>query len=64
MPTVEQLRSQARQCLELANRTSELYAKNALRELAQGLNRQARQAERRERDRRKVVDGGLDLAWR
>ena len=64
MPTVQQLRTQAKQCLELANRTNELYAKNALKELAQNLNRQARQAERRERDRRRVVDGGLYLAWR
>ena len=64
MPTVQQLRTQAKQCLDLANRTSELYAKNALKELAQNLNRQARQAERRERDRPRVVDSGLHLAWR
>jgi F0F1-type ATP synthase membrane subunit b/b' len=64
MPTTQELRAQAKQCLELANRTSELYAKNALKELAQDLNRRARQAERRERDRRKVVDSGLHLAWR
>ena len=59
MPTVQQLRTQAKQCLELANRTNELYAKNALKELAQNLNRQARQAEHRDRDRRRVVDSGL-----
>jgi F0F1-type ATP synthase membrane subunit b/b' len=64
MPTVQQLRSQAKQCLELANRTSELYAKNALKELAQDLNRQARQAERRDRDRHRVVGSGLHLACR
>jgi F0F1-type ATP synthase membrane subunit b/b' len=64
MPTVQQLRVQAKQCLELANRTSEFDAKNALRELARELNRQAHQAERRERDRRRVIDSGLHLAWR
>lgn len=64
MPTVQELRVQAKQCLELADRTRELDAKNALKELAQGLNRQARQAERRERDRRRVIDSGLHLAWR
>jgi hypothetical protein len=64
MPTVQELRAQAKQCLQLADRTSEFYAKNALKELAQALNRRARQAKRRERDRRKVVDSGLHLAWR
>jgi len=59
MPTVQQLRTQAKQCLELANRTNDLYAKNALKELAQNLNRQARQAEHRDRDRRRVIDSGL-----
>jgi hypothetical protein len=64
MPTVQELRAQAKQCLQLADRTSEFYVKNALKELGQELNRRARQAERRERDRRKVVDSGLHLAWR
>jgi F0F1-type ATP synthase membrane subunit b/b' len=64
MRTVQELRAQAKQCLELANRTNEFCAKNALKELAQELNRRARQAERRDRDRRTVVDSGLHLAWR
>jgi hypothetical protein len=34
-------RGAGKQCLELADRTSEFYAKNALRELAQELNRRA-----------------------
>jgi hypothetical protein len=50
MPTTRELRAQAHDCLELANRTNEFFAKEALRELAQKLNRQARQVERRERD--------------
>jgi hypothetical protein len=62
MPTVQELKAQAKQCLQLANRTSEFYAKNALEELAQGLNRRARQAERRERDRRRWLgDRGIKL---
>ena len=59
MPTIQELRTQAKQCLELADRTNDFYAKTALRELAQTLNRRARQAERRDRDRRRVVDSGL-----
>jgi hypothetical protein len=50
MRTARELRAQAIACLELANRTNEFFAKEALRELAQKLNRQARQVERRERD--------------
>jgi ribosomal protein L44E len=50
MPTPKELRVQAKECRELANRTDEAYAKQALKELAHDLNRQARQAERRERD--------------
>ena len=50
MRTAKELRVQANECLELANRTSDLFAKEALKELAQSLNRQARQAERREHD--------------
>jgi F0F1-type ATP synthase membrane subunit b/b' len=52
MPTPKELRAQATECLELANRTTEFFAKEALRELAQELNRKARQAERHERDSR------------
>ena len=59
MPTVQQLRTQAKQCLELANRTNDFDARSALRDLAQALHRQARQAEHRERDRRRVVDSAL-----
>jgi len=48
MPTSTELRIQA--SLELANRANEYYAKTTLQELAQRLNREARQAERRQRD--------------
>jgi hypothetical protein len=40
----------AKNCLELADRTNEVYAKEALKALAQRLNREARQSERRERE--------------
>jgi hypothetical protein len=50
MRTARELRVQANECLELANRTSDLFAKETLKELAHGLNRKARQTERRERD--------------
>jgi hypothetical protein len=45
-----ELRVQAKECPELANRTNEYYAKVALKELARKLHRDARQAERRQRD--------------
>jgi hypothetical protein len=64
MRTVEELRVRAKQCLELANRASEFDTKNALKELARELSRQAHQAERGERDRRRVIDSGLHLAGR
>ncbi len=50
MPTPNELRVQAKECLELASRMSEHHAKVALTELAQKFHRDARQAERRERD--------------
>ena len=50
MRTAEELRTQANDCLDLASRTAEYYARVTLKELAQRLNRDARQAERRERD--------------
>jgi hypothetical protein len=50
MPTPTELRVQAKECLELANKTNEHYAKVALKELSHKLHRDARQAERRERD--------------
>jgi hypothetical protein len=50
MPTSMELRVQAQECLELANRTNEYYAKVSLKELAHKLNHDARQAERRQRD--------------
>ena len=50
MPTPNELRVQAKECLELASRTSEHHAKVALTELAHKFHRDARQAERRERD--------------
>jgi RNA processing factor Prp31 len=60
MPTTTaELRSQAKECLELASRTNEYYAQSALRELARELNRKARQTERRERDRHMA-----QMAWR
>jgi hypothetical protein len=50
MPTPKELRLQAQECLELAKATTEYYARNALADLARRLSRDARQAERRERD--------------
>ena len=50
MLSAKELRFRARNCLELADRTSEVSAKEALKLLAQRYNRDARQAERRERD--------------
>jgi hypothetical protein len=50
MLTAKELRFKARNCLELADRTNKVYTKEALKSLAQRLNRDARQAERRERD--------------
>jgi hypothetical protein len=50
MPTPKELRSQAQECLELAKTSTEFYVRNALADLAKRLNREARQAERRERD--------------
>jgi hypothetical protein len=50
MRTSEELRIQAKDCLQLANGTDEYYAKVTLQELAHSLHREARQAERRERD--------------
>jgi hypothetical protein len=50
MLTAKELRFKAKNCLELADRTNEVYAKEALKALAQRLNRDARQSERRERD--------------
>jgi hypothetical protein len=64
MPTPMELRSQAKACLELANRTEEQYAKSALKELARDLNRRAHQIERRERDRATAASRGLRMAWR
>jgi hypothetical protein len=50
MPTARELRAQAKECLELAERTNEYYVKVTLKELAQKLGRDAHQAERRKRD--------------
>jgi hypothetical protein len=50
MPTAKEFRLRAKECLELADATNELYARTALIELARKLNREAHQAERRERD--------------
>jgi len=50
MLSAKELRFKARNCLELADRTNEVYAKEALKSLAQRYSRDARQAERRERD--------------
>jgi hypothetical protein len=50
MQTATELRLQATQYLELANTTNEFYARTVLAELAHKLRRDARQAERRERD--------------
>ena len=45
--TAKELLEEARSCRELAKRTREYYAKNALMELARDLSREAHQAERR-----------------
>jgi hypothetical protein len=50
MPTPNELRVQAKDCLELARNATDLYAKAALKELAQKLQHDAHQAERRKRD--------------
>jgi hypothetical protein len=50
VPTPNELRVQAKECLELASRTSQYHAKVALTELAHKFQRDARQVERRERD--------------
>ncbi len=50
MPTARELRLQAKECLELSKSTNEYYVRVALAELARRLNREARQAERRERE--------------
>ena len=50
MPTAKEYRAQAKECMALANTTKEFYARTALTELARKLNRDARQAERREGD--------------
>jgi hypothetical protein len=47
--TAKELLEEARSCRELAKRTREYYAKNALMELARDLSREARQVERQER---------------
>ena len=50
MPTSNELRVQAKDCLELARNATDYYAKVALKELAQKLQHDAHQAERRKRD--------------
>jgi hypothetical protein len=50
MRTPNELRFQAKECLELADKTKDFYARTVLIELAQRLNREARQAARRDRD--------------
>jgi hypothetical protein len=50
MPTASEYRCEAKSCLELANRTNELYVKDALTELALEYLRTARRVERRDRD--------------
>jgi hypothetical protein len=50
MPTAKELRLQAKDCLELADKVHEYYAKAALTEIARELTRAAHQTERRERD--------------
>jgi hypothetical protein len=49
MATPKELRSQAKECLELAEASSDVYVRDALTDLARHYNRDARQAERRER---------------
>ena len=50
MPTSNVLRVQAKDCLELARNATDYYAKVVLKELAQKLQHDAHQAERRKRD--------------
>jgi hypothetical protein len=50
MRAASELKFQAKECLKLADRTNDYYARTVLIELAQRLNREARQAERRNRD--------------
>jgi hypothetical protein len=50
MPTANEYRAQAKECMALANTSEEFYVRTALTELARKLNRDARQAERREGD--------------
>jgi NH3-dependent NAD+ synthetase len=50
MPTSNELRVQAKDCLELARNATDYYAKIVLKELAQKLQHDAHQAERRKRD--------------
>jgi hypothetical protein len=50
MPTAKELRLQAKECLQLAKAAREFYVRTALTEMARKFNREARQAERRERD--------------
>ena len=47
MPTPKELRLQAEEFLELADKANEFYVRTALKELAQKLHRDARKAERR-----------------
>jgi hypothetical protein len=47
--TAKELLDEARSCLELAEITTEYYAKHALMELARDLSREAHEAERRQR---------------
>jgi len=50
MPTPQELRVQAKDCLERANASDDYFVKVALKDMARRLNRDAHQAERRERD--------------
>jgi hypothetical protein len=51
MPTAKEYRVWANQCWELADATNQVYAKDALLDLAKELYREARQTERSERAR-------------
>jgi len=46
MPTAQQYRQHAQDCLELAKGTKELYAKQAMTELATEFNKAAEKLER------------------
>jgi hypothetical protein len=52
MPTAQEYRVQAKQCMELAGQSQELYVKDALADMAREFDRAAHQAERRARDMR------------